>query len=318
MISVIVPVRNGAQTLCRCVDSILYSTISDLEIILVENGSTDQTLEICQSYSKQYANIRTIVADTPGLSHARNLGMDAAHGAWIAFVDADDYISPFLYERFLQKARQDHNDLLLGDIVLGHETAFCFSPTLPENAWHSLSARTYCQRLFCIAQYSYSIVMNKLFSADLVRNLRFDETLRYTEDREFMFRVLHHAQSIAYLSVPVYYYYQGNAACISKSAPSEARMDQVRSLQISLAYSNSPEYTDYIYVCLLQTAAFRYRRAMECRLTTQAETLVPIMKDAARHVRKARYLDLKTKMRFLLEYDSPLLFHLVVKILGKG
>lgn len=104
MISVIVPVYNGEKTLQRCVDSIIKSTVKDIEIILVENGSTDQTLKICQAYSNQYENIKTIVADVKGLSHARNLGMNAAKGDWIAFVDADDYISPVMYERFLQKA----------------------------------------------------------------------------------------------------------------------------------------------------------------------------------------------------------------------
>ena len=78
MISVIVPVYNGEKTLQRCIDSIIESTVKDIEIILVENGSTDQTLKICQAYSNQYENIKTIVADVKGLSHARNLGMNAA------------------------------------------------------------------------------------------------------------------------------------------------------------------------------------------------------------------------------------------------
>ena len=109
MISVIVPVHNGEKTLRKCVDSILHSTVADIEIILVENGSTDRTLEICQGYSNSHQNVKTIVADVTGLSHARNLGMDAAKGSWIAFVDADDYISPVMYEYFLQKARKREN-----------------------------------------------------------------------------------------------------------------------------------------------------------------------------------------------------------------
>lgn len=112
MISVIVPVHNGEKTLRKCVDSILRSTVADIEIILVENGSTDRTLEICQEYSNRHQNVRTIVADVTGLSHARNLGIDAAEGEWIAFVDADDYISPVMYEQFLQKAREDQDDLV--------------------------------------------------------------------------------------------------------------------------------------------------------------------------------------------------------------
>lgn len=187
MISVIVPVHNGEKTLRKCVDSILHSTVADIEIILVENGSTDRTLEICQEYSNSHQNVKTIVADVTGLSYARNLGMDAAKGSWIAFVDADDYISPVMYERFLQKAREDHDDLVFGDIVVG--TANEFDWDTGRSVDKNVSVREYCWNLFCVAQYTYSIVMNKLFSAELVKNLRFDETLRYAEDREFIFRV---------------------------------------------------------------------------------------------------------------------------------
>ena len=93
MISVIVPVHNGEKTLRRCVDSILISTEKDIEVILVENGSTDRTLDICRLYSDKYNNVKTVVADVTGLSHARNVGMGAAKGEWISFIDADDYIS---------------------------------------------------------------------------------------------------------------------------------------------------------------------------------------------------------------------------------
>lgn len=94
MVSVIVPVHNGEKTLRRCVDSILLSTEKDIEVILVENGSSDQTLNICRSYSDKLNNVRTVVADITGLSHARNVGMGIAKGKWISFIDADDYIHP--------------------------------------------------------------------------------------------------------------------------------------------------------------------------------------------------------------------------------
>lgn len=321
MISVIVPVYNGEKTLQRCVDSIIKNTVKDIEIILVENGSTDQTLKICQAYSNQYENIETIVADVKGLSHARNLGMNAAKGDWIAFVDADDYISPVMYERFLQKAREDHDDLVFGDIVVGAANEFDWDTGRSVNK--NISVREYCWNLFCVAQYTYSIVMNKLFSAELVKNLRFDETLRYAEDREFIFRVLSRVQSIGCVSSPVYYYYQGNPACISKSSGIEARIDQVRSLQKCLTFadikfSSVPECGEYVAACLLQNADFRRRRALECGLTSQAEKLLPVIKYATRRVREAKYLGKKTKLRFLLEHDSPVLFNFAVKLFGKS
>lgn len=321
MISVIVPVYNGVKTLQRCIDSIIESTVKDIEIILVENGSTDQTLKICQAYSDQYENIKTIVADVKGLSHARNLGMNAAKGDWIAFVDADDYISPVMYERFLRKAAEQHSDFVFGNIVLGRAEKFEWG--IDNGIDRNISVNEYCWNLFCVAQYKYSIVMNKLFSAELVKDFRFDETLRYTEDREFVFRVLSRVSSIGYIESPVYYYYQGNLECISKSSNIAIRIDQVHSLQKCLAFADAmfsarPQYGDYIATCLLQNADFRKRKAEEYGLTSQVEELNSIIEATIGRIRRARYLDARTKFKFLLEHDAPWLFHIIVKIMGKG
>lgn len=319
MISVIVPIHNGEKMLRRCVDSILNSTIKDIEIILVENGSKDKTLEICNQYSSEYSNVKTIIADITGLSHARNLGISAAHGDWISFIDADDYINPFMYELLLKKAITDQNDFVFGDIIIGSADEFEWQT---KEKSKNVLAREYCRNLFCIAQYMYSIVMNKLFSAKLVKGFLFDEKLRYAEDREFVFRILSKVKSIGYVETPIYYYYQGNPECISKSSNVETRIDQVYSLQKCLAtadtiFSTSPEYGDYISACLLQNADFRKRRAKECGLDTQIEELDLIIDKASNRLRKAKYLDAKTKYKFLFEHDFPWLFHIAAKVLGK-
>ena len=321
MISVIVPVHNGEKTLRRCVDSILRSTEKNIEVILVENGSSDQTLNICRSYSDKFSNVRTVVADITGLSHARNVGMGITKGEWISFIDADDYIHPSMLAWLREVAESNHFDFVFGNILEGTTTDYAWD-SHSSHGGKSMSRDAYCKALFCIAQYKYSIVTNKLFSAELVKSTAFDEALRYAEDREFLFRLLAKANTIGYVDTPVYYYYQGNTECISKSANMEARMDQVRSLQKCLStaeasFSKSPIYGDYIAACLLQNADFRKKRAIECGLSEQVEELDPIIKKAAERVRRSAYLDAKTKFRYLLEHYSPGLFNLAVRIMGK-
>ena len=80
MISVIVPVHNVEESLPRCINSILSSTYSDLEILLIENGSTDDSLKICNSYAEKYDNIHVYIADKTGCPHARNVGLEHANG----------------------------------------------------------------------------------------------------------------------------------------------------------------------------------------------------------------------------------------------
>lgn len=322
MISVIVSVHNGEKTLRRCVDSILRSTEKDIEVILVENGSSDQTLQICRSYSDKYDNVKTVVADVTGLSHARNVGMKIAKGEWISFIDADDYMHPSMYAWLLEAAKSNHFDFVFGDIIIGKAWDYAWDDK-KDHQIRSISVGTYYKELFCTAQYRYSIVTNKLFSAELLKNYYFDETLYYAEDREYLCRILTEAETIGYVDIPVYYYYQDNAESISKSANMEARMDQIRSLQKCLntadtSFSAVPKYGDYVAVCLLQNADFRKKRAMECGLSAQVEKLNPIIKEMAERVRTSTNLDLRTKSKFLLEHYAPGLFHIAAKLLQKG
>ena len=97
-ISVIVPVYNVEKFIKRCLDSIINQTMRDLEIILVNDGSTDNSGKICDEYAQLDNRITVIHKENGGLSSARNTGLDVATGEWIAFVDSDDYIEKNMYE----------------------------------------------------------------------------------------------------------------------------------------------------------------------------------------------------------------------------
>ena len=98
LISVIIPVYKVEEYLCRCVDSVLAQTYGNLEIILVDDGSPDGCPAMCDAYAGQDARIRVIHQENAGLSGARNAGIDAARGQWLAFVDSDDYLAPDFLE----------------------------------------------------------------------------------------------------------------------------------------------------------------------------------------------------------------------------
>lgn len=112
-VSVIVPVYNVEKYLSRCLDSILTQSFLDIEVICVDDGSTDSSSEILRRYAAQDERIRVITQENRGLSGARNTGLDAATGEWIAFVDSDDEVSPEIWKTLLDEA--------------GDESAICFS-----------------------------------------------------------------------------------------------------------------------------------------------------------------------------------------------
>ena len=111
LISVIVPVYNVAEYLSRCVDSILAQSYENLQIILVDDGSTDDSGKICEEYAKKDARIQVIHQNNGGLSSARNAGLDLASGEYIGFVDSDDWIEPEMYAEML--ARMEKYDAQL-------------------------------------------------------------------------------------------------------------------------------------------------------------------------------------------------------------
>ena len=101
LISVIIPVYNVEQYLAECIDSVLASTYSNLEIILVDDGSPDNSPAICDAYAAKDKRIKVIHQSNGGLCTARNAGLRIATGTYIAFVDSDDIVSPFLYEKMI-------------------------------------------------------------------------------------------------------------------------------------------------------------------------------------------------------------------------
>lgn len=138
MISVIIPVYNAASCLCRCLDSVLNSTHRELELILVNDGSTDGSAVICEEYAARDSRIVLLSQENLGVSAARNLGLKTCHGKWVVFVDADDRISPDFLET-VDRAEYQDQDMLLFDFVRTEEklTAALLTPEVrlfgPEN-----------------------------------------------------------------------------------------------------------------------------------------------------------------------------------------
>ncbi len=113
MISVIVPVYNVEPYLAQCLDSLLAQTFSDIEIIVVDDGSTDGCPQICDEYSRRDERITVFHTDNHGLSAARNLGIDNSHGEWLMFVDSDDWVEPQFCELPYRAAVENEADLVI-------------------------------------------------------------------------------------------------------------------------------------------------------------------------------------------------------------
>ncbi len=116
-VSIIVAIYNAERTLRRCVDSLITQTLHDIEIILVDDGSSDTSASICDHYAQVDSRIRVFHKKNEGVSKTKQLGLDNARGEYIIFLDSDDYVDKTIYQKLLEKAREDNADIVCCDIL---------------------------------------------------------------------------------------------------------------------------------------------------------------------------------------------------------
>ena len=120
-ISVIVPIYNTEKYLARCIESILCQTYTNLEIILVDDGSTDKSGDICDFYARKDNRVKVVHKENGGAAAARNFALNMVTGQYIGFVDSDDYIEPIMYQSMIQIAEEYDCDVVMCDCVKEHK-----------------------------------------------------------------------------------------------------------------------------------------------------------------------------------------------------
>ncbi len=121
ILSIIIPVYNVEQYLKECLDSVKQLNIYNYEVIIINDGSTDNSLTICKQYCKKYSNFRVITQENQGLSAARNTGISYSRGKYLTFIDSDDFINPSLFKLLLREMDKEHADVIRGDYNLYYE-----------------------------------------------------------------------------------------------------------------------------------------------------------------------------------------------------
>ena len=170
MISVIIAAYNAASTLKRVLDSVRAQTISDLQIIIVDDGSEDETAEMCDAAAEADERIRVIHQPNGGPGTARNTGLDIASGEWITFVDADDYVRPSYFEELLTAAEETDADLVISDCLLCTEHGNKpFGFTEPNLIYRDRGA---LWSAFMQSRVSWSL-WGRIYRADLWQDVRF-------------------------------------------------------------------------------------------------------------------------------------------------
>lgn len=223
LVSIIVPVYNVEPYLRKCLDSLVCQTYPEIEIIAVDDGSSDASSEICDEYASRYHNIKVIHQDNGGLSVARNVGMDHASGQYYGFVDSDDYVSPLFIQKLVRAAQESGADISM--CRFGHNGSF----QLRGNGIQILQRRELALALCNDATGNFGIVCNKLYSAGLFSDIRFPEG-RIHEDEATVYQLFWAAGECAMLE-EVLYCYRVRDNSIVNSPFTPARMDAAQAYQ---------------------------------------------------------------------------------------
>lgn len=205
MISVIVPIYNMEKYLKRCLDSIVNQTYSDLEIILINDGSKDNSKEICDDYAKKDKRIRVIHKDNEGVSAARNDGIDAANGEYLAFVDSDDYIAPDMIERLYNNTKAYNADISICDFCATTDTN-CVGTK--SNSVVSMNADLAIKHLYIDADIGFVILWGKLFRKEIFDEIRLPKGIKCAEDNYISYKLLYKANTITFEKSKLYMYFQ--------------------------------------------------------------------------------------------------------------
>ena len=290
-LSVIIPVYNKIRYVARILDQLRMQIFSDFECLLIDDGSTDGSGAVCDEFAAKDSRFRVFHIPNGGVSHARNVGLDHAQGAYITFIDSDDGIRPDYLENLVRCAESSGADLvisgyqkvsedgsILQTVIPSRTGLWKFSDILPEFAQTQLQTGLFgC----CVA---------KIFTRTLVKNIRFDETLRLAEDFDFYLNLYEIIETI-YLDDHSGYLYLQDAENSTGNAASE-NIDYLAQLHIWLHCRTmlqnrgvwdgenwrlvESRLSDYAFFVLFHTPLPHYRERFETLYDLYAVEQLPL------------------------------------------
>ncbi|PGT18403.1 MULTISPECIES: glycosyltransferase [Bacillus cereus group] len=217
-ISIVVAAYNVESYIGKCLESLITQSIKEIEILVVNDGSRDNTVEIADEFAKRDKRVKVISQENGGLSAARNTGIDHASGEFIAFVDGDDYLDKSMYETLYKKIVTDNIDL----VVCGFKKVWLDGKAnkLREKDYYfnqNLLNGDILENFLCRHDEPFVVAWNKLYRTEIIKQngLHF-ENRAFFEDVGFMPRYLYYAKSIDSIDFPLYYYVQREGS-ITKS-----------------------------------------------------------------------------------------------------
>lgn len=251
-ISVIVPVFNAEAYLSECIESVLNQSYRNVELILVDDGSTDGSLEICRSWERD-PRVRIRSTDNHGVSHARNLGLELASGEWVTFLDSDDYLLENALEQLMALTSPEAQEIIADYTDGAVEQVMLRQKTVDAQAVRTMTLDSINNHLlpefYGLKPMSLAACWAKLYRNGIIREkgIRFHEDLRLSEDTLFNLEYLSCIDSVVITDLPVLFY-RCHESSVTKAFRGEHLEDRFRFFDI-LKQRQDPGYG--VHICAL-------------------------------------------------------------------
>ena len=290
-VSVIVPVYNTEKYLDKCIQSLVEQSLESLEIILLDDGSSDSSGEICERYGQRYENVCVYHLKNGGPSKARNIGLRKAKGEYIGFVDSDDYVKKDIYKLLYEEAKQHKSDIVMCSYAIDNgNTSYELNMNYrAAYEGHEQIVSELCAAYSQIYHNGLYSVCNKIFEHDMLQKnkILFDEDLIRAEDAWFVFACLKKAKKVTFLNKTLYYYRQISTSTMHTIQ--EDRYERSKKFREKLKLENeslsiSVDYNEFYYEFLYET--FVYCRYM---LKDNKPNIVRIVLDDPFFVKACQY-----------------------------
>ena len=315
MVSIVVPVYNVQKYVGRCLDSLVSQTHEDIEIIVIEDGSTDGSRAVCEEYAKKDPRICLFTQENRGLAAVRNRGIAEAKGEYLAFVDSDDLVAPTFIEETLRITRDYDADIVATGIF-----AFINESEIPVDLGPE-AIRTYTAKEACHALFDATVdglgCSIKLYKMSLITEAHFPEG-KLHEDEFVMYRLLYRCKCLAVTNRKLYDYQSKRPDSITHARYTLRRLDGVEAARERMAFfkeTDDPVLYDKSAAYLVDTI-LKNLDEMET-LKGDSDTAYPdqiaekLRKEAGRTlaiVKKSRHLRMKRKVGLWLHLIAPSLW----------
>lgn len=305
MLSVVVPIYNVEDYLSECIESILNQTFKDFELILVNDGSTDNSLKICNEYLKKDERIQIINKENGGLSSARNSGIDVAKGEYIIFIDSDDLINKNMFEKMVRISIEKDADIVQCNYQKFYDNNDIEDSSIVNNELEELTPIKALYRFYDEKKSECTTVAwNKLYKTSLFKNIRYPVG-KIHEDVFTTHKLFFKANKIVCIEDKFYYYRQRENS-ITKSKYTKKRLDVLEAIEERIDFMQNVVNNEELYnlelkryYCNMMSSYFKYKKSNP----NDKETLREIKKNAKKmfgKFMKCNELSIKRKLRLIV------------------